>query len=95
MGFLGRMFEGAKRFLGKVKGGLGRGLRLFDKVKGGYDSVKNTLSNLPVVGAAAKELIGKGESAVSDYAKAKTGIDPAMIGKGISIARKVESVLPG
>jgi hypothetical protein len=89
------MFEGAKRFLGKVKGGLGKGLRLFDKVKGGYDGFKQTLSNLPVVGTAAAGLISKGESAISDYAKAKTGIDPAMIGKGISIARKVESVLPG
>lgn len=95
MGFLGRMFEGAKRFLGKVKGGLGRGLQLFDKVKGGYDSVKNTLSNLPIVGAAAKELIGKGESAVSDYAKSKTGIDPAMIEKAINVARMGHSVLPG
>ena len=95
MGFLGRMFEGAKRFLGKVKGGLGRGLRLFDKVKGGYDSVKSTLSNLPVVGTAAAELIGKGESAAGDYIKAKTGIDAGMVGKGISMARKVESILPG
>ena len=95
MGFLGRMFEGAKRFLGKVKSGLGRGLKIFDKVKGGYEGIKNTLSNLPVVGSAAKELISKGETAVSDYAKAKTGIDPAMIGKGISIARKVEAALPG
>lgn len=95
MGFLGRLFEGAKRFLGKVKGGLGRGLRLFDKVKGGYDGFKNTLANLPVVGTAAAELVSKGESAVSDYAKAKTGIDPALIGKGISAARTVERILPG
>ena len=94
MGFLGRMFEGAKRFLGNVKGGLGRGLRLFDKVKGGYDGFKNTIANLPVVGTAAAELVRKGESAVSDYAKGK-GIDPAMIGRGISAARTVESMLPG
>ena len=95
MGFLGKLFSGAKRFLGKVKGGLGAGLRLFDKAKGGYEGFKNTLANLPVVGTAASELVRKGESAVSDYAKAKTGIDPAMVGKGISIARKVESMLPG
>ena len=95
MGFLGRMFEGAKRFLGKVKGGLGRGLRLFDKVKGGYDSIKNTLSNLPVVGTAAAGLINQGETALKDYAKEKTGIDPAMISKGISAARTVERILPG
>ena len=95
MGFLGNLFEGAKRFLGKVKGGLGSGLKLFDKMKGKYDNVKQTLSNLPVVGSAAAQLISKGETAVSDYAKEKTGIDPAMIQKAINIARVGHSVLPG
>lgn len=95
MGFLGKLFEGAKRFLGKVKGGLGSGLRLFDKMKGKYDNVKNTIANLPVVGTAAAELIGKGETALKDYAQAKTGIDPALVGKGISAARTVERMLPG
>jgi len=95
MGFLGRLFEGAKRFLGKVKGGLGSGLKLFDQMKGKYDTVKHTIANLPVVGTAAGELIRKGETALSDYAKEKTGIDPALIGKGISAARTVERILPG
>ena len=94
MGFLGRMFSGAKRFLGKLKGGLGAGLRLFDKVKQRYEGVKSSIANLPVVGTAAAELVSKGETALKDYAKAKTGVDPAMVGRGINIARTIERVLP-
>lgn len=94
MGFLGRIFEGTKRFLGKVKTGLGSGLRMFDKMKAKYDSAKSTIANLPVVGTAAAELVNKGEMELKDYAKTKTGIDPAIVGRGINIARKVESILP-
>jgi hypothetical protein len=94
MGFLGRMFSGAKRFLGKVKGGLGFGLRLFDKIKGGYEAVKRTVANLPVVGTAAAELISQGETAAGKFFKERTGIDPSVPGRIINVARTVDRYLP-
>ena len=95
MGFLGRLIAGAKRFLGKVKGGLGFGLRLFDKVKSGYGSIKQKIASLPVIGTAASELVNRGEGALSDFVKDKTGIDTAMVGRGLNMARTVERLLPG
>jgi hypothetical protein len=93
MGFLGRLIQGGKRFLGKLKSGLGAGLRIFDKAKDKYQSVKSSIANLPVVGTAAAELIRQGESKLGEYSKQK-GVDPAMLQSGLSMARKAEAILP-
>lgn len=91
MGFLGSLFGGLKRFIGKVKGGLGTGLDVIGKAQSKYQDIKNTITNLPVVGDAAASLISKGEN----YLQQKTGIDPAMVAKGINIARNIQQGLPG
>ena len=94
MGFLGRIKSGIVRFLGKVKGGMGRGLQLYDKVKGYYDGVKNKFANLPIIGTAASELISRGETYLSDLIQKKTGFDPRMIARGAKMAREVYDYLP-
>jgi hypothetical protein len=90
MGFLGSLFGGLKRFIGKIGGGMGTGLNVIGKVQDKYRDLKNTLTNLPLVGDAAANLIKKGE----DYVQQKTGISGAMLEKGINIARNVQQALP-
>ena len=84
-----------KKVLGRVKGGLDTGLRLFQKAKDVYGGLKNTASNLPVVGAVASNLIGKGEEALSKYAKEKTGYSMSDVNKLAGMARTVSNLLPG
>jgi hypothetical protein len=95
MGWLGSLLGGVKQFIGKVKPVLGGGIKIFDKMKGKYDNIKGTIANVPILGAVAGELIKQGEEKLANVIEAKTGINPAMIGKGISIARTVEGALPG
>jgi len=83
-----------KRVLGKVKGGLDTGLRLFQKAKDVYSGLKNTATNLPVVGAVARELINKGEEAVSKFAKEKTGYNMTDVEKLAGLARTASNLLP-
>ena len=87
MGFLGSLFRGVGKVIGKAKGIVGGGIQLFDKMKGKYDTIKNTISNLPLVGDVASGLIQQGEQKLANVIQQKTGIDPAMIGKGVDIAR--------
>jgi len=83
-----------KQVLGKVKGGLETGLRLFQRAKDVYGGLKNTVTNVPVVGAVARELINKGEEAVSKYAKDKTGYNMNDVEKLAGLARTASNLLP-
>ena len=83
-----------KQVLGKVKGGLDTGLRLFQKGKDVYSSIKNTVSNLPVVGSVASNLINKGEEELAKYAKEKTGYNMSDVNKLAGMARTVSNILP-
>lgn len=92
--WLRKAWATGKQVLGKVKGGLDTGLRLFQKAKDVYGGLKNTASNLPVVGTVARELINKGEEAVSKYAKEKTGYNMTDVNKLAGFARTVSNILP-
>jgi hypothetical protein len=92
--WLKRAWARGKQVLGKVKGGLDYGLKLFQKGKDIYSNVKNTVSNLPVVGSVASEMIKKGEEAVSNFAKEKTGYSMSDINKLAGVARTVSNILP-
>jgi hypothetical protein len=83
-----------KRVLGKVKSGVESGVKIFNKGKDIYGTVKNFVSNLPVVGSVAKELIGKGEESANKYAKEKTGISFEDVNKGVGMADRVSKYLP-
>ena len=83
-----------KRFLGKVKGGLDTSLRLFQKGKDVYSGLKSTVTSLPVVGATASSLLNKGEEALSQYAKEKTGYNMSDVNKLAGLAKNISNILP-
>jgi hypothetical protein len=65
-----RVFGTTKRVLGKVKGGVEGGARLFSKAKDLYKDVKDIASNVPMVG----EMINKAEGQAEDFVKSKVGL---------------------
>jgi len=83
-----------KQVLGRVKSGVDSGARIFNKGKQLYTSAKEFASNLPFVGSVAKEMIGKAEGQVNQYAKEKIGLDFKDINKAVSTAEGVAKYLP-
>jgi hypothetical protein len=92
--WLRRAFEGTKRFLGKVKGGLEGGIRLFNKGKEMYSNAKNFASNLPIVGTAAGNAITKFENKANEAVKSRIGADFKDLNKAVSTAETVAKYLP-
>jgi hypothetical protein len=92
--WLKKSWAAGKSVLGKVKGGLDYGLRLFQKGKDAYQNVRNTLTNLPIVGTVAENLINKGESAANQYAKEKTGYNMGDVNKAAGLAKNISNLLP-
>lgn len=94
--WLSKAWSFGKRVLGKVRGGLEKGLRLFQKAKAGYGEMKQRAENLPFVGEAARNLIAEGERKVMDYAREKSGgiITPQNIAVAEGVARRVARNLP-
>jgi hypothetical protein len=92
--WLSKAFQTVKRVLGKVRSGIQGGARLFNKGKELYGTAKNFVYNLPVVGAVAKELVGKAEESLNKYAKEKTGINFQDVNRAVSTAEKVSKFLP-
>ena len=92
------MWAKATPVLGKIGGAIRTVTGLYDKAKGGYQGFKNTVNNLPVVGAVAGHLLDAAENKANDVIKAKTGIDAkdalGKVDKGIGIAKKVGGYLP-
>ena len=75
MKWLGKLYHGAKRFIGKVASGVQTASKMYGKAKDTYNNIKNTVSTLPVIGATASHLFNKGEEYVNDKLKNKTGVD--------------------
>jgi len=94
LSWLKKAFNVGKMVLGRVKSGVETGAKVFNKGKEIYGNVKNFASNLPVVGAVAKEMINKAEGQVNQYAKSKIGIDFKDINKAVSTAEGVAKYLP-
>ena len=92
--WLSKAYEGAKQTLGKVKSGVEGAGKLFDKGKETYSKVKTMVSNIPVVGAIANQMIGKAETQANAYAKKQTGLSLQDIDKGVSTVKKATSYLP-
>lgn len=92
--WLRKAYEGARRVLGKVKSGVEVGAKVFNKGKELYNSAKGFASNLPFVGAVAKEMIGKAEGQANEYAKSKVGMDFKDLSKAVSTAEGVAKYLP-
>lgn len=84
---------------GRVAGNVGnvvRGaVRLFDKGKSIYGAAKSTLTDLPIIGSVAQDLINTGEQKLENLAKEKIGIGMSDINKGVETARSLGERLPG
>lgn len=89
MQWIKKAVEGGKRFLGKVKSGLERGLQLFNKGKEKYAELKQRAGDLPYVGGAASNLIAEAERRVGQKYTEKTGRELAQdIGRGEALAKR-------
>jgi hypothetical protein len=86
-----RVFGTTKRVLGKVKGGVEGGARLFSKINEAYRDVKNFASNVPMVG----EMINKAEGKADELVKNKVGLGFNDLKKVGSTVRGVVNYLPG
>jgi len=58
-----RAKERLNSFGKKVRSGLESGLRLFEKAKSGYGDIKRSVSEIPLVGGAARNALGQLEQA--------------------------------
>jgi len=93
MGWLSK-FKNVMPVLGKIKGGLDKGLQIYDKGKSLYTEAKTTVGGIPLVGNIASELIKKEEDKAKAYVKQRTGLSTDDINKGANIARDISKVLP-
>jgi hypothetical protein len=89
-----KVYNGAKRVLGRVKSGVEHGAKLFTKGKEIYANAKNFASNLPVVGAVAKEMIGKAEDYANKEVKQRLGADFSDLNRAVSTAESAARYLP-
>jgi hypothetical protein len=98
-GLAGRLFSKAAptiaRVAGKVGGAVRGGVRLFDKGIKGYSAVKSAISEIPVVGGVAQDLISQGEQRLENLAKEKLGVDRQTAGQALEVARQIGEKLPG
>jgi uncharacterized protein YjbJ (UPF0337 family) len=80
-----------KKVLGKVKGGLDKGLTLYKKGKDLYTDVKGKAASLPVVGSVASDLIRQAEGKVGQIYAEKTGRDLLQdVGRAEGLADKAQ-----
>lgn len=87
MGFLGRLMSNVGKVIGKAKGAVGTGIKMFDKAKNRYDAFKSTLSSVPLLGDVASGLVKTAETKLANVIQEKTGVDPAMLERGLNMAR--------
>ena len=92
--WLSKAWSSGRHVLGKVKGGVDYGLRLFQKAKDIYGNLKSKFTNLPVVGGLAKEIISQGEDNLNKMAKERLGFNMGDVNKVASTARMVSNLLP-
>jgi len=92
--WLRKAFAKVMPVMGKAKGGLESGLKMFDKARTMYTDAKKTIEGVPLVGNVAADLIKKQEEKANAYAKQKTGLNFSDVNKGVGIAREVSKILP-
>jgi hypothetical protein len=73
--WLRKAVEGGKRFIGKVKQGLEKGLQLWNTGKRKYQEIKQRAADLPFVGGAATNLIAEAERRAGQKYSEVTGRD--------------------
>lgn len=91
--WLKKAFNKVMPVMGKTKGGLDSGLKMFDKARTMYTDAKKTVEGIPLVGNVAADLIKKQEEKANAYAKQKTGVNFSDVNKGVNTAREVSKVV--
>ena len=91
--WLKKAFNKVMPVMGKAKGGLDSGLKMFDKARSMYTEAKRTVEGIPLVGNVAADLIKKQEEKANAYAKKKTGVNFSDVNKGVNTAREVSKVV--
>jgi hypothetical protein len=90
--WLKKAFAKVAPVMGKAKGGLDSGLKMFDKARTMYTEAKKTIEGVPLVGNVAADLIKKQEEKANVYAKKKTGVNFSDVNKAVGVAREVQKV---
>ncbi|NDB84140.1 MAG: hypothetical protein EB127_15690 [Alphaproteobacteria bacterium] len=80
----------------KARSGLESGLRLFDKAKAGYGSIKKFVGDIPLVGGVASNALGQLEQKAIQKIGESTGgiITPQNIQRAEGVARFTARNLP-
>jgi ribosomal protein S3 len=87
MGFFSGFASTAKAYGKKAIDVAKNAALMYDKAKGIYTNIKDTVSNLPVVGNIASNLINKGENFVNEQLMKRTGMNASDIDQKIHEAR--------
>jgi hypothetical protein len=85
-GFLSKLAGIGSKIFSKVKPIVQGAVRLYDKGKSIYSTVKNTISSVPVVGALAENYIQQGEEKLASLAKEKLGLTASGVDRAVSMA---------
>jgi hypothetical protein len=88
-GFLGKLIGMGVKLFSKIKPAVQGAVKLFDKGKNIYSTVKNTVSNVPFVGSLAKDYINKGEEKLAELSKNAIGITPSDINQAVGVADRL------
>lgn len=88
--WLKKAFGFGRAAFGKARSGLESVLRMFNRGKEMYSNVRQKISDLPVIGPAANELVNRGEAKLDDLARQKLGFGMSEVNRG---AQRLESAL--
>jgi len=88
-GFLGKLVGMGVKLFSKIKPAVQGAVKLFDKGKSLYSTVKNTVSNVPLVGSLARDYINKGEEKLAELSKNAIGITPSDINQAVGVADRL------
>lgn len=96
MGWVSKAKEKMVLWGKKLRSGLESGLRLFDKAKAGYGGIKKFVGDIPLVGGAASQALGRLEQKAMEKIGESTGgiVTPQNIQRAEGIARFAARNLP-
>ena len=85
-GFLSKLAGIGGKIFSKIKPIVQGGVKLFNKGKDIYSTVKAALPNIPVVGSLAESYLKQGEQKVAEFAKEKLGLTPSGVNRAVEMA---------
>ena len=89
MGVFSWMSKAIKRVAPAIGRAATKAGSLYDKGKMVYSQLRGTLTNLPVVGQIADQIVKKAETKASDFIQSKTGLTLNDIDTGVEKGRNL------